>query len=140
MPREDFLLKEIEKIGLILTAIRQKLFGGKDNLSITIEQDIQDAKGKLSNEMNFDLDKFLNLPTQEANEYISQFKRFGISNLELLASIISEMGFNTHSENSKLYLEKALQLYEFCELTDKTYSFERQDNINRIKSRLIIPG
>ncbi len=138
MPREDFLLKEIEKIGLILNAIRQKLFGGKDNLSITIEQDIQDAKGKLFSEMNFDLDKFLSLNPEESNEYLPQFKRFGINNLELLAEIISEMGFNTSSENSKTYLEKALQLYEFCESTDKTFSFERAENINKIKDHLII--
>ena len=31
MERKDYILTEIEKIGVILTAIKQKLLGGKEN-------------------------------------------------------------------------------------------------------------
>ncbi len=136
MIQRDFLLKEIEKIGLILSAILQKLFGGKDNLSITVEKQVEDAKGMLFNDMNFDLDKLLSLNTEDSNEYISQFKSIGINNLELLAGIISQMGFNSESDDSKKYLEKALQIYEFCKLEDKTYSSDREENIDKIKNNL----
>jgi len=33
MEQRDYILREIEKIGLILTAIRRKLFGGRDGSS-----------------------------------------------------------------------------------------------------------
>ena len=46
----QFSKSEIEKIGLILSAIRQKIFGGKDNLSIIFERQIEVAKGVLLNE------------------------------------------------------------------------------------------
>jgi len=38
MEQRDYLLREIEKIGAIMSAIRQKIFGGKGNLAITLEQ------------------------------------------------------------------------------------------------------
>jgi hypothetical protein len=41
MEQKDYLLREIEKIGNIMSAIRQKLFAGrKDNLSISIQQQV----------------------------------------------------------------------------------------------------
>ncbi len=33
MEQKDFLLQEIERMGQVLSAIRQKLFGGNNNLS-----------------------------------------------------------------------------------------------------------
>ena len=51
MEQKDYLLREIEKIGLMINAIRQKLFGGKENLAITLESQIEAAKGMLLNEI-----------------------------------------------------------------------------------------
>ena len=59
MERRDYILLEIEKIGLILAAIKQKLFGGKENLAIPIEKQVEETKDILLNELNFDMDKFL---------------------------------------------------------------------------------
>jgi hypothetical protein len=57
MERRDYLLREIEKIGMIMSAIRQKVFGGKDNLAITIEQQMVALKGMLLNDANLDFDQ-----------------------------------------------------------------------------------
>ena len=48
MTQRDYILREIEKIGAIVNAIRQKLFGGKENLSITPEKQMDNAKGMLA--------------------------------------------------------------------------------------------
>jgi hypothetical protein len=137
MVQRDYLLREIEKIGAIMNAIRQKLFGGKGNLAITLEQQISDTKGMLLNDMNFDLDKFLCLNVKDVNEYLSTFDGFNVENIEILAESISEIGFNKKCDNSLKYLEKALQLYELCNLKSKTFSFEREANISAIKNALI---
>ena len=136
MERKDYLLIEIEKIGIILGAILQKFFGGKGNSAVTIEHQIENAKGKLLDELNFDIDKFLDLQTEESNEYIFTFSGFSIENIDLLAKYFSEIGFTENFDNSKKYLEKALQLYNLCNLKSKTYSFEREANINAIKNAL----
>ena len=136
MEQKDYLLREIEKIGSITSALRQKIFGGKENLAITVEQQIKDAKGQLLSEINFDLDKFLGLDTEKSNEYILSFEGFSVEDIEILAECFSEIGFSENYENSKKYLEKALQLYNLCNLKSKTYSFGRETNISAIKNAL----
>ena len=136
MEQKDYILREIEKIGVIIRAFRQKLFGGSENLSITLENQIENAKGMLLDEMNFDLDKFLTLSTENLDEYISHFAGFSVENIELLAECLSQIGFDENCENSKMYLEKSLQLYELCNVKSRTYSFEREAKINSIKNKI----
>ncbi len=136
MIQKDYLLKEIEKIGLIINTIRQKLLGGKDNLAINIEEHINETKTLLKDELDFDLEQFLSLNTEASNTYLSSIKGFNIDNIELLAEYISQLGFRNNSTQSKKYLEKALQLYEYCNVKSKNYSFQREQNIQKIKNAL----
>ena len=136
MEEKDYLMREVEKIGLIMSAIGQKIFGGKGNVAITLEEQIKDAKDMLFNEVNFDLDKFLNSTVKDSNKYISSFIGFDNYNIELLANYLFQIGLSNKSDNSKKYLEKALQLFELCNLQDKTYSFERESTIKTIKNYL----
>jgi len=137
MEQEDYILREIEKIRALLGAIWQQIFGGSNNLSITVEKQIEDAKGMLLNETNFDLDKFLDLNIEASNEYLSGFQGFNVENIELLADFIFKTGLHDEGVNSRKYLEKALQLYESCNSKSKTFSFEREANIEAIKEYLI---
>lgn len=125
MERRDYILLEIEKIGLILAAIKQKLFGGKESLAITIDKQMEETKELLLSEIGFDLDKFLALTNEESGQYLSAFKGFDVENTEQLADFIFQIGFTRKSGESKKYLEKALQLFELCRLNSKTYSLER---------------
>ena len=136
MEQRDYILREIEKIGAIIRAIRQKIFGGKENLAIVLEKQVDDSKGMLLNGTGFDLDQLLTLSREESNEYISNFKGFSIENIELLAECISQIGFSDTSDHSTRYLEKALQLYELCNLKSDTYSLEREATITAIKNGL----
>ena len=136
MEQKDYLMREVEKIGLIISAIGQKIFGGKGNTAITLEEQIKDAKDMLFNGADFDIDKFLNSTIQDSNKYISGFIGFNNDNIELFANYLFQIGLSNKSDNSKKYLEKALQLFELCNLQDKTYSFERESNIKIIKIKL----
>ena len=136
MVQKDFILREIEKMGVVISAFRQKIFGGKENLSITLENQIQQAKAMLLNDANFDMDKFLDLNIEESNEYINSFDGFNVENIELLAECVAQIGFDAECSHSEKYLEKALQLYNLCCLKSKTYSFEREENISAIKIAL----
>ena len=137
MEQRDYILREIEKIGTILSAIWQKIFGGKDNPAISPEKQIENARGMLLNETDFDLDKFLELNIENSNEYICSFNGFNVENIELLAGCIFQIGLNDN-DSSKKYLEKALQLYNLCNIKSKTYSFEREANIQVIKNKIYI--
>ena len=132
----DYILREIEKMAAIITAARQKIFGGTESTAITLEVQIQQARGMLRDEVNFDLDAFLGLDVEASKEYICSFEGFNIENIGLLAECLSEIGFSNKCETPEKYLEKALQLYELCNAKSKTFSFEREANIGAIKSRL----
>lgn len=136
MQHEDYIIREIEKFGLIINAVRNMLFGGKDNFAITVENKMDEAKGMLLNEISFDLDMFLALSDEKTSEYLSRFGGFNIENIESLAKVITQMGFSVQSENSGKYFEKALLLYRFCNLKDNTYSIDREINITAIKNEL----
>jgi len=71
----------------------------------------------------------LNSTVEDSNKYISGFIGFNNDNIELFANYLFQIGSSNKSDNSKKYLEKALQLLELCNLQDKTYSSERELNI-----------
>jgi len=133
MGQEDYLLREIEKIAIMLRFILSKLIGNNENPVITIERQFEETKELLFNEINFDLDSFLELNESDSKEYISHLKGKSTENLELLAEIIYQLGLNLKLEDRSVYLEKALQIYEFCNLADKTYSLDREAKINMIR-------
>ncbi|MBP7077616.1 MAG: hypothetical protein KBB11_11260 [Bacteroidales bacterium] len=134
MEQKDYLLREIEKIGLILNAIRQRLFGGKQALALSIETQFQEAKGMLWGETGMDLNTIMSLNETELIGYVNKFEGLSTDNLELLADIIAQFGFEASADNSEKYLDKALQLYELCNITSKTYSPEREMKIAQIKN------
>ena len=134
LEQKDYILREIEKIGLIISAIRQKLFGGKGSLSLTIESEINTASAMLLDESDFNLNKFLTLNIEESNEYICSFNGFSNENIALLADFIFDICISDTSIDSKKYLKKALQLYELCNSKSKTYSLKRENKIQTIKN------
>lgn len=132
MEQKDYLLREIEKIGSIIRAILQRAFGGNENFAVKFENQFEEEKGMLLNEINFDLDKFILLDAEESDNYLSNIQGFNTENTELLAQFIAEIGFTSTHTNSKQYLKKALQLYELARIRDKTYSVERERKIFEI--------
>ena len=109
---------------------------GKDNSAITIEKQIENIKMLLLNEISFDLDKYLILGCEESKEYLSTFVGFNVDNIELLADLLFHTVIDCNFSDSNLYIEKTLQLYNFCNLMSKTFSLEREAKIIKIKERL----
>lgn len=133
MEQKDYILREIEKIGRIISAIREKLFLRKDNVAIITVKEINDLNGMLLKQIDFDLEKFLQLDYEELNEYLNSFEGFNIENIEELADLISLLGFTNKSIK---FLSKSLQLYELINLKSKTFSFERERKIQKINNFL----
>ena len=138
MEQRDYILREIEKIGAIIMAIRQRLIGGTEDPAISVEAPEKTLREMLLNEAFIDLDELLAMDTAATDEYLSGLKGFNTENIELLASTIADIGFTGASPDSPLLLQKALQLYEICSLRDRTYSFAREAQIKRIREYLNI--
>lgn len=136
MEQKDFFLKEIEKIGLVLRAILNNFLGKSENLSTTIKSGLEVTNEQLFDEIGFDLKQFLMKDELTSKKYIASFKGINSINLELLADIIFQMSINKQTTDKGIFLKKALFLYELCNKTDKTFSFERENKIKIIKNAL----
>lgn len=136
MEQKDYLLREIEKIGDIIRAIRQKLFGGTDELAISVSNQAEALKEMMLSEAFIDLDEIFVMDATETDAYLAGQKGFNVENIELLAQTLADIGMTSAPPASFALLEKALQLYEICNLRDRTYSFAREAQINRIREEL----
>lgn len=136
MEQKDYLMREIEKIGLLLRTILDILIHRKENLSLTAENHFDNLKEMLNHQTGFDLNHLMLLHGAAAGEYISQFHGMNSENLELLADIMFQSGISVQPDQQRTYLEKAIQLYELCSDLDKTYSPARENKINEIKKAL----
>lgn len=133
MEQKDYLLREIEKIGLLLRTILTKLRLNSDNGAITLENQFDQEKELLLNEIGFNIDEFALLKDSEIEQHLSKYKGVRGSNIELLADVLVEAGFKAANNLTTAYFEKALKLYELCNSLDKTYSFERENKIEELK-------
>lgn len=136
MEERDFIKREVEKIGVIMRAIWGFLFGNKAPTATTIGTEVVMSKDMLKKEMNFDVDKFLLLDESESIEYLKDFEGLDFHNQESLADILAEIGNREEPYISKLYLGKALFLYELITRQSQTYSFEREEKISKIRLQL----
>ena len=136
MEQKDYLLREIEKIGDIIRAIRQKLFGGTDDLAISVANQAEALKEMMLSEAFIDLDEIFVMDATETDAYLAGQKGFNVENIELLAQTLADIGMTSAPPASFAMLEKALQLYEICNLRDRTFSFAREAQINRIREEL----
>uniref|UniRef100_UPI002B83766F hypothetical protein n=1 Tax=Lentimicrobium sp. TaxID=2034841 RepID=UPI002B83766F len=103
MEQKDYLLREIEKLGIVIRAIQQKIFGGSGPPALSPERQEAEAREMLFSEMNFDLDRFLQMDLTESEKYVNGFKGFSIENIEALAAFIAKIGFSKQSEPSRTY-------------------------------------
>ena len=136
MEQKDYLLREIEKIGLLLRMIFSKIAVKEENLATTVESQFEEAKGLLLQETGIDIDLLLSLDERETDDYLSRFNGLNSANIEALADILSVTGMKAKPEMTTVFLEKALNLYELCISTDKTFSFNRERKISEIRNRL----
>jgi len=136
MEQKDYLLREIEKIGLLLKLIFNKMTGKEAHQAKTAENQSEEAKELMLREIGFDLELFLSMSETEMGPFLSGFKGMNVSNIELLADIIKAMGMDADAAISQGYLQVALSLYSLCNSSDKTFSFDRENKIRVLKNIL----
>jgi hypothetical protein len=136
MEQKDYLLREIEKIGLLLRMIISKFRLKGDNTAITLKTEFEEAKELMLQEAGFDIEEFLKLDINSVEQYMSKFAGFRTANIELLADVLKEMGVSSEPKMAKILWEKALRLYQICNSLDKTFSFERENKIDEIRNRI----
>ncbi|MBE9468658.1 MAG: hypothetical protein IMY72_10130 [Bacteroidetes bacterium] len=133
MEQKDYILREIDKIGVMLRYILAKLIPinsvrEKNNISENINNELFENIG-------YDINSLLKISKNDFNDIFKYNKGFNLANIELLAELLYNIS-QKESDNSQKILQKSLELYEFVNDSGKTFSFDRENRIDKIKNEL----
>jgi hypothetical protein len=133
MPKEDYLLKYLEKLNRALAAmvgLRGKGFP---------EEALRLADETYTEFFELNLVAFSNLPVNDFIELLNKMS-FTPAYLEALAKITNETAKCYTSKGDmlkmRIFSEKALLLYKLLNQKDKTFSFEREMVISELEQIL----
>lgn len=133
MEQQDYLKKQIDQLGQALAKIFSDLLGLKNNGQINAGLEITNQT--LKNELDFDIQDLLDIPTDKFIDTLTTQKNLTNDNLDKLAEILLLIADNRQDDNKKLY-EKCLTIYEYLERVENIYTLDRQWKMNRIKNEL----
>lgn len=134
MPKEDYLLKYLEKLSRVIAAmlgLRDKGFP---------EDALRLADETYKELLTIHLEDISTIP---ANEFIEIIKKENYTSayIEALALITKETAAcfeqKNNVVNTRIFNEKALLLYNLLNEKDKTFSFERELIISELENKLI---
>ncbi len=131
MEQRDYLKKQIDQLGQVLAKILSDLIGLKNRgeLNTGIEMTNQTLK----NELDFDLQDIVDIPTDKFIDTIKGQKDLTNENIEKLAEILFVIADNQVDGNKNLY-QKCLAIYAYLENVENSYSLDRNWKIKRIKN------
>ena len=132
MEQRDYLQRQAEQLGQVLGKILCHLLGLKEQGEVKI--DIKIANQVFNDELDFDIDSIISIPTKNLVKTLKEEKNFGNENMEILAEILLLIAENmSRDEKNRLY-EKSLTIYEYLETSDSnTYSYNRDLKIKKLK-------
>lgn len=133
MEQQDYLKKQIDQLGQVLAKLFSDLLGLKNSGQINAGLDITNQT--LENELDFDIQDLLEIPTDKFIDTLTTQKNLTNDNLEKLAEIFLLIADNRQDDNKKLY-EKCLTIYEYLEKVENIYTLDRQWKMKRIKNEL----
>jgi hypothetical protein len=140
MPSKDYLIRQIEELGIFLGILLRKLMKMKEeNQSDQIESLVFNA---LKGELNIDLSQLVSL---ENENFLDELTRHFRTNdqLEKIAAILKAMGEGNVSSFTLTkinYLQKSFILYNYLQETSSDFSMERQNQILQINDQLRLWG
>lgn len=137
MEQKDYILKEIEKISVLLTGLIHKLqLKQKENETLSETEYVQTCE-EIMEKSGFNLDSLFCFAPPGFDQYFGQHKGFNDENIEQLADLIFSMGECSAQPRKKIMLTKAMNLYNYLEKKQRTFSIKRAEMISRVESLLI---
>lgn len=129
MPKEDYLLKYLEKLSQIIAAMIGFRDKGYPKEAIRI------ADETYTELLDFNIDEVAIMPIDEFVEVVQE-KRYSPTYLEALAKVSYETALSFQLLDNNLFalnfFKKALHLYYLLNQKDKTFSFEREMKISEL--------
>ncbi|MDR3219873.1 MAG: hypothetical protein LBU22_13030 [Dysgonamonadaceae bacterium] len=135
MEQKDYLTRQAEIFGQVLGKILANSLHLKNqeqtsnSIAITIRT--------FSEDLGLDIMALIATEPDDLIKMLLTEKKFSSGNLEQFADILFIMAENMSQKEKDQLNKKCLAIYEYIEVADTTYSFNRQWKIEKIKTDLL---
>jgi hypothetical protein len=134
MYQRDYVLRMIEMIGDLIAGIMGLIRKGK------LEKASKELGDVYRQMLREDSSFFSSIPAEEMTDTLLQQHNYTNGHLEILAELFNaeaELKLAQGNKTGSLeYSVKSLMLFEFIDMEQKTFSFEREEKINGIRKRI----
>jgi len=133
MEQRDYLMRQVEEFGLILSKMLSKLL----DLKVNGTESIGAVNQIFTEELGFDINQLMDIPEDKWFDTLKTEKQYSFDNLERLADILLLVAENVHlNERNQLY-RRCWMIYEYIDKSTKTYSFDRNFKMEKIRKYII---
>lgn len=136
MEQRDYLKRQIDQLGKVLGKVIADLLGLRQgNASLKGVEIVSQA---FKDEIDLDLELLLSVETDDLIDFLITGKGFNEENLDKLAEILFMISNDMTSDNPlrNSFFKRCLVIYEYLEMTQQTYSFDRSLRLKKIKACL----
>ncbi len=134
MEQRDYILREIEKISVMLLAMLGKFKRIKSKKQFEQERAMIDSELKEAGQLS--IDKLLSFTDEEIVSYVDKNKGFDPGNMELLADLLDVFAKNLPENESRNLYKKAVLILEYIDHDTRTFSMDRSLKIKSLKKKL----
>lgn len=134
MEQRDYILREIEKISVVILAILGKFKQIKSKKQFEDERSMID--NELKDSIGLTIDSLISLKEEDLISFIADRKDFDTGNMELLAGLLVAFEANMDRDEGHTLLKKASGILEYIDRETRTFSMERAMKINELKAKL----
>lgn len=128
MPQRDYIMREIEKIGAMLRMIIRRLFEMQDEKEVLDR--FEEIATELALESDVQFEELIKLEKDDFASWFSKNKGFNSTNIELLADLFAHLSRIVGDPQAILYKQKAIELYQYVDEKEKTFSMLRAGKIS----------
>ena len=134
MQRQDYIIKQIDQLGKVLSKLLADVLGLKHDLKITEADSI--VNSVFEKELGFNFYAFLAIKDAEFITFLI-FNKFDLASMEELANLFFEIGTSsTEKEKQTNCFSKAKIIYNYLNTERKTFSFDFMTKLNAMENQI----
>jgi len=130
MVERDYMMRQIEQLSMALRRLLSKLL----NLNDTGSDSVSVVNQHFSEELGIDLTRLSEIPDAQWIDTLQNTMHFDPVNLEKVADLLMYVGENELFPDRLSLYRKSMLIYRHLETVEKTYSLERNFNIQKLES------
>lgn len=133
MEKQDYLKRQIDQLGKVLGELLVKITGSGRNLDAS--ETLEIVSQVLDENLELDMEQLLIIPDAQFIEALKRHELLNDFNLEILGDLLARMAIQDSSRRKSL-ANRALLIYEHLEQSNKTFSFTRNQKMEKARGLL----